>query len=74
MCIAKLSPSSGFGQKPTDCGSEELNSTRVPELLVPFLVLLRLLLSVHPRLLNLLSDYEWLPVVTCTSLTRSSLV
>ena len=30
----------------------------------------------NPRLLNLLSDYEWLPaaVVTCTSLTRSSLV
>jgi len=45
----KLSPSSGFGQKPTDCGSEELNSTRVPELLVWFLVLLRPLLSVRIR-------------------------
>ena len=28
----------------------------------------------NPRFLNLLSDYEWLPVVTSTSLTRSSLV
>jgi len=31
--------------------------TRVPELLARFLVLLQLLLSVRPRLLNLLSDY-----------------
>jgi len=74
-CHHHLHSFSRFGQKHTECGSEELNSkTRVPELLVWFLVLLRLLLSVRPRLLNLLFDYgnEWLPVVTNTSLTRSS--
>jgi len=74
-CHRHLHSFSRFSQKHTECASEELNSkTRVPELLVWFLVLLRLLLSVRPRLLNLLSDYEWLPVVTCTSLTRSSLL